>query len=124
MPKLPAILLVLLALLRPVDPAVAQQDATGGRACPGIMQSLFEQRFSNQVQRYAFDQAMLEPFVELWRSARRPDLPLRPERVTVYALPGLPFLVGYQHGDCVIAFLAVERQRLLQLLRPQIGWSV
>ena len=48
----------------------------------------------------------------------------RPEKVTVYALPGLPFLVGYQNGDCVIAFLAVERQRLLQLLRPQIGWSV
>jgi hypothetical protein len=121
--KLLAIVLVLMALLCPVDPAVAQQDTTR-RACPGITLSLFEQRFPDQVQRYAFDQAMLDPFVELWRSARRPDLPLRPERVTVYALPGLPFLIGYQHGDCVIAFLAVERQRLLQLLRPQIGWSV
>jgi hypothetical protein len=123
MPKLLAIVLVLLALLCPVDPAVAQQDTTG-RACPGIMLSLFEQRFPDQVQRYAFDHAMLEPFVQLWRSARRPDLPLSPERVTVYALPGLPYLIGYQHGDCVIAFLAIERQRLLQLLRPQIGWPV
>ena len=123
MPKPLAMVLVLTALLCPIHPAVAQQDTTR-RACPGITLSLFEQRFPDQVQRYAFDQAMLEPFVELWRSARRPDLPLRLERVTVYALPGLPFLIGYQHGDCVIAFLAVERQRLLQLLRPQIGWSV
>ena len=67
-----------------------------GRACPGITLSLFEQRFPEQVRRYAFDRAMLEPFVQLWHAARRPDLPLRPERVTVYALPGLPFLIGYQ----------------------------
>ena len=65
--------------------------------------SLFEQRFPQPVQRYAFDHAMLEPFVELWQSGQRPDLPLRPERVTVYALPGQPFLIGYQSGDCVIA---------------------
>jgi hypothetical protein len=88
------------------------------------MVSLFEQRVPDRIQRYAFDRAMLEPFVQLWHATRRPDLPLRPEKVTVYALPGLPFLVGYQTGDCVIAFLTIERQRLLQLLRPQIGWSV
>ena len=53
-----------------------------------------------------------------------PDLPVRPERVTVYAVPGHPFLVGYQSGDCMIAFLAVDRQRLLQWLRPRLGWSI
>ena len=123
MPRLLASTLMLLVLLRPDAPAIAEVEGASS-TCPGIMVSLFEQRVPDQIQRYAFERAMLEPFVQLWHAARRPDLPLRPEKVTVYALPGLPFLVGYQTGDCVIAFLTVERQRLLQLLRPQIGWSV
>ena len=122
MPRLLAGALLLLALLRPVDPAVAQ--ATAARACPGVAASLFEQQFPGRVQRYAFDHAMLEPFVQLWHAAQRPDLPVRPERVTVYAVPGHPFLVGYQSGDCMIAVLAVERQRLLQWLRPRLGWAI
>jgi hypothetical protein len=65
---------------------------------------------------------MLEPFLQLWQAGHRPDLPLPLERVTVYALPGQPFLIGYQSGQCVIAFLAIDRQRLLKVLRPQIGW--
>ncbi len=85
---------------------------------------MFEQRIPDQVQRYEFDHAMLEPFVQLWHAAQRPDLPVRPERVTVYAVPGHPFLVGYENGDCMIAFLAVDRQRLLQWLRPRLGWSI
>jgi hypothetical protein len=123
MSRLLASALVLSALLGPSDPATAKA-VEASRACPGIAVSLFEQRVPEQIHRYAFDRTMLEPFVQLWRAARRPDLPLRPDRVTVYALPGQPFLIGYERGDCVIAFLAVERQRLLQLLRPRIGWSV
>ena len=123
MPNLRASALVLLALLCPVEPAVAQ-PAPATRACPGIAISRFEQRIPDQVQRYEFDHAMLEPFVELWHAARRPDLPVRPERVTVYAVPGRPFLIGYESGDCMLAFLAVERQRLLQWLRPRLGWSI
>ena len=123
MSRLLASALILLALLGPSDPATAKA-VEASRACPGIAISLFEQRVPEEIHRYAFDRTMLEPFVQLWHAARRPDLPLRPERVTVYALPGQPFLIGYEHGDCVIAFLAVERQRLLQLLRPRIGWSV
>lgn len=98
--------------------------AAGRPACPGIALDLFERRFPEQVRRYAFDHAMLEPFVDLWRSGRRPALPIRPERVTVYALPGQPYLVGYQNGKCVIAFLAVERGRLWRWLRPHLGWTV
>jgi len=123
MSKLLASALVPLALLGLFSPAAAE-PARASRACPGIEISLFEQRVPEQIHRYAFDRTMLEPFVQLWHATRRPDLPLRPEKVTVYALPGQPFLIGYQHGDCVMAFLAVERQRLLQLLRPRIGWSV
>jgi hypothetical protein len=33
-------------------------------------------------------------------------------------------LIGYESGGCMIAFLAVERQRLLQWLRPRLGWSI
>jgi hypothetical protein len=121
MPKMLAIALALVALLRSTDVATAAQ-APGRPGCPGIVASLFEARFPHPVERYAFDHARLEPFLQLWQSGHRPDLPLPLERVTVYALPGQPFLVGYQSGDCVIAFLAIDRQRLIKLLRPTIGW--
>ena len=123
MPKLRASALVLLALLCPVGSAIAQPPSVAP-ACPGIAISSFEQRIPDQVQRYGFQRAMLEPFVQLWHAAQRPDLPIRPERVTVYAVPGHPFLVGYESGDCMIAFLAVDRQRLLEWLRPRLGWSI
>jgi hypothetical protein len=123
MPKLLAFILPAVALLAFAGPANGG-EVRPAHACPGIVTSLFEQRFPDQVQRYAFDDTMVEPFVELWASARRPALPLPTERVTVYSLPGRPFLVGYQHGDCVIAFLAIGRDQLLQLLRPRLGWPV
>ena len=84
----------------------------------------FEQRFPKPVARFAFEHAMLEPFVELWQSGQRPALPVQPERVTVYALPGKPLVIGFMSGECVIALLTVERQRLWQWLRPRLGWSV
>ena len=121
MPKTLALALTLVTLLRSGEVAAAP-EAPAHPACPGIVQSLFEARFTDQVERYAFDHGMLEPFLQLWHAAHRPDLPLPLERVTVYALPGQPFLIGYQSGDCVIAFLAIDRQRLLKLLRPRIGW--
>ncbi len=123
MPFLRASALVFLALLCRVDPAIGE-PATVARACPGIAISMFEQRIPDQVQRYEFDRAMLEPFVQLWHAAQRPDLPVRPEKVMVYAVPGHPFLIGYESGDCMIAFLAVDRQHLLQWLRPRLGWPV
>jgi hypothetical protein len=96
---------------------------TSGRLCPGLTVARFEQRFPAPVQRFAFEHALLDPFVELWRAGRRPTLPLPLERVTVYALPGKPLVIGYQSGDCVIALLTLERQRLWQWLRPHVGWS-
>ena len=123
MSKMRASALGLLALFCQVDPARAQAPSVI-HACPGIAISSFERRIPDQVQRYEFDHAMLEPFVQLWHAAQRPDLPVHPERVTVYAVPGRPLLVGYESGDCMIAFLAVERQRLLQWLRPRLGWPI
>ena len=122
MPNLRAGALALLALSCPVE-SVAQ-PASMADACPGIAISSFERRIPEQIQRYEFHRAMLEPFVQLWHAAQRPDLPMRPERVTVYAAPGRPLLVGYERGDCMIAFLAVERQRLLQWLRPRLGLPI
>ena len=121
MPKMLALALTVVMLLHSGEVA-ATLEAPAHPACPGIARSAFEARFPHQVERYAFDHAMLEPFLQLWQAGRRPDLPLPLERVTVYALPGQPFLIGYQSGECVIAFLAVERQRLLKVLRPRIGW--
>lgn len=96
----------------PVEPA----------ACRGVPAPLFEARIPEQVHRYAFDGKMLQPFLKLWQTARRPQLSASLERVTVYAVPGRPYLVGYQNQGCMIAFLAVERQQFWRWLRPQIGW--
>lgn len=121
MPKMLAIALTLAALLRAAE-VTAAPEAPVGAVCPGIARSLFEARFPHQVGRIAFDHGMLEPFLQLWQAGHRPDLPLPLERVTVYDVPGRPLLIGYQSGECVIAFLAIDRQRLLTLLRPRIGW--
>ena len=83
-----------------------------------------EQRFPKPVERFALEQAMLDPFVELWRSGERPRLPMPPESVTVYAVPGKPLVIGFMSGDCVIALLTVERQRFWQWLRSRLGWFV
>jgi hypothetical protein len=123
MSKLLASTLLVSTLLFAGAPARAEPEA-GTRLCPGITVARFEQRFPQPVERFAFEQAMLDPFVELWRAAQRPALPVRPERVTVYALPGKPLVIGYQAGDCVIALLTVERQRFWQWLRPRFGWAV
>ena len=121
MPKMLALTLTVVMLLHSGEVS-ATLEAPAHPACPGIARSAFEARFPHQVERYAFDHGMLEPFLQLWQAGHRPDLPLPLERVTVYALPGQPFLIGYQSGECVIAFLAIERQRLLKVLRPRIGW--
>jgi hypothetical protein len=121
MPKMLALAMTLVMLLYSGEVAAAP-ETRAHPACPGIVQSAFEARFPHRVERYAFDREMLEPFLQLWHGGHRPDLPLPLERVTVYALPGQPFLIGYQSGECVIAFLAIDRQRLLKVLRPRIGW--
>jgi hypothetical protein len=104
--------------------AAGAQPETGMRLCPGITVAMFEQRFPQPMERFAFEHAMLDPFVELWQAGHRPALPVRPERVTIYAVPGKPLVIGYQAGDCVIGLLAVERQRFWQWLRPRFGWAV
>ena len=91
--------------------------------CAGAPVQPFERRLSEQVRRFAFDGAMLEPFLRLWQSGDRPDLPRSPESVTVYALPGKPYVVGYEHEGCMIAFLAVPHRELWHWLRPRLGWS-
>lgn len=120
MSKVMGALLLLLAGAIAADPTAAEGGRNG--VCRGMPAIAFERRFPEQMQRYAFDGKLLKPFIRLWQATRRPDLPTSPERVTVYALPGHPYLVGYQSQGCLIAFLAVQRQKLWSLLRPQIGW--
>lgn len=114
-------LLVSMLLLTALPARGAPEAAA--RLCPGITVARFEQRFPEPVQRFAVEHALLDPFVELWRAGKRPTLPLPLERVTVYALPGKPLVIGYQSGDCMIALLTVDRQRLWQWLRPRVGWT-
>jgi hypothetical protein len=123
MSKLIASALLVSILLLGAEPARSQPQPEA-RLCPGLSVAGLEQRFPKPVERFALERAMLDPLVELWQSGRRPALPMRPESVTVYALPGKPLVIGFMSGDCVIALLTVERQRLWQWLRPRLGWSV
>ncbi len=123
MSKLPASIVLISALLFTAAPLRAQPDP-GARVCRGLSVARFEERFPQPVARFAIEHAMLDPFVELWQSSRRPALPVRPERVTVYVLPGKPLVIGYQSGDCVIGLLTVERQHFWEWLRPRFGWAI
>jgi hypothetical protein len=123
MPRLLAIALLISITTIPSGRLAAEQDAAR-EMCPGIAVALFEQRLPSQVRRYEFEHGLLKPFLELWQSGRRPALPTKPERVMVYSMPGHPILIGYQSGTCVIASLAVDRERLWRWLGPRIGWTI
>ncbi len=120
--------LVLVAFLIAVTTskgAVAQEELKPeGPSCPGLPVSHFESRFPEKIKRLTFDDTMLETFVELWKAGARPDLPKRPERVVIYALPGLPLIIGYQEQRCMIAYLAIDSKVLWRWLRQHLGWNV
>lgn len=123
MPRLLAIaLLISIASIAPAALAAEQQAAR--EVCPGMAVALFEQRLPSQARRYAFEEGLLKPFVELWHVSGRPELPAGLERVMVYSVPGHPLLIGYQSGACVIASLSVDRERLWRWLGPRIGWTI
>lgn len=117
--RLQAVILVLLALWPGASPAI---EPGVPRPCRGMATAIFEQRFPAQVRHFDFDHDMVESFLRIWRSAKRPALPAAPESVRVYALPDRPYLVGFQRAGCVIALLTVERQALWRWLRPRLGW--
>jgi hypothetical protein len=123
MSKLLAIALLISITSTPTARLLADQERAT-EICPGIAVALFERRLPSEARRYEFEHALLKPLVELWHSGRRPALPARPERVMVYAVPGHPFLIGYQSGACVIASLSVDRDRLWRWLGPRIGWTI
>ena len=123
MSRLLAIALLISATSLPAARLAAEQEVVR-EICPGIAVASFEQRLPSRVRRYAFEDALLKPFVELWHSGRRPALPASPERVMVYSVPGHPFLIGYQSGACMIASLSVDRERLWRWLGPRIGWTI
>jgi hypothetical protein len=104
--------------LRPIVP---KRD-NGFGVCAGAPVQPFERRLSEQIRRFAFDGALLEPFLRLWQSGDRPDLPMPTESVIVYAAPGKPYVVGYERQGCIIAFLAVTHHELWRWLRPSVGW--
>jgi hypothetical protein len=123
MSKLVASALLVSTLLFAAAPARSQPEPKA-RLCPGLTVARLEQRFPKPVERFALEQAMLDPFVELWRSGERRAMPMPPESVTVYAVPGKPLVIGFMSGDCVIALLTVERQRFSQWLRSRLAWFV
>jgi hypothetical protein len=102
----------------PLDPG--RDDEAG--VCARSAVTPFERRLPEQVRRFVFDGAMLEPFLRLWQSGDRPELPMSPESVIVYAAPGRPYVVGYERQGCMIALLAVQYQELWHWLRPSVGW--
>jgi len=123
MPKHLALALLISTAAIPTAHLAAEQE-TRKEGCLGVAVNAFEQRLPQHARRYPVERSLLKPFVDLWRSGRRPALPATLERVMIYSVPGHPFLIGYQSGSCLLATLAVARERLLQWLGPRIGWSI
>lgn len=118
------LMIALLAALMIPKVLLANTEATSDAAsCPGLPISLFESRFPPKFKRLTFGDAMMDTFVELWKAGARPELPKQPERVVIYALPGLPMIIGYQERHCVIAYLAIDSTVLWRWLGQHLGWS-
>ncbi len=120
--------LVMVALVAAILIARPTMAETGiedtGSSCPGLSVGHFEDRFPDQVRRLTLNDAMLHTFIELWNAGARPALPAQPERIVIYALPGLPLIIGYQKRHCIIAYLAVDSTVLWRWLGPRLGWRV
>lgn len=118
-------MILLFAALLTSKSAIAQAPATSeSSSCPGLPVSLFESRFPTEFKRLAMTDDLVEPFVEFWKAGSRPDFPRRPERVVLYALPGLPLIIGYQERHCIIGYLAVDSAVLWRWLQRHLGWMV
>lgn len=123
MPRLMTV--AFLILLMTSENATAQEaPKTQSSSCPGLPVSHFESRFPEKIKRLTFDDTMLQTLVDLWKAGARPDLPKPPERVVIYALPGLPLIIGYQERHCIIAYLAIDSDDLRRWLRHRLGWKV
>ena len=122
MPRI--VMVAFLITMTTSEGAFAQNEMESeSSSCPGLPISQFESRFPKKIKRLTFDSAMLETFVELWKAGARPGLPKTPERVVIYALPGLPLIIGYQERNCIIAYLAIESEVLWRWLHHRIGWN-
>jgi len=113
----------LAALIMPKSSFANTEATSDAVSCPGLPISLFESRFPPKFKRLTFGNAMKDTFVELWKAGARPELPKAPERVVIYALPGLPMIIGYQERHCIIAYLAIDSTVLWRWLGQHLGWS-
>ena len=121
MSKLIASALLVSILLLGAEPAAASDEA---RLCPGLSVAGLEQRFPKPVEALRPRAGDARPAGRALAVRPAPAaLPMRPERVTVYACRR-PVVIGFMSGDCVIALLRSSRQRFLRWLRPQLGWSI
>lgn len=122
MPRL--VMVAILAALLTSKGTIADVHPDSQKAsCHGLPISHFESRFPAKIKRVTFNNAMLETFIELWKEGSRPDLPQRPERVVIYALPDLPLIIGYQERHCIIAYLAIDSAVLSRWLQQHLGWN-
>ncbi|MGI9452657.1 MAG: hypothetical protein ACR2QH_18745 [Geminicoccaceae bacterium] len=118
-------MIALFAALQTSEGTTAQPAASAENAsCLGLPVSHFESKFPTGVRRLPLNDNMIEPFVDFWKAGSRPDFPKQPERVVLYALPGLPLVIGYQERHCVIAYLAVDSAVLWRWLQRHLGWKV
>jgi len=116
-------LALLAALLTPKGTMAKTDLPSDTTVCPGLPISHFESRFPAEFKRLTFDSFMLDTFVQLWKSGARPELPKRPERVVIYALPELPLIIGFQEKNCIIAYLAIDSTVLWRWLQQHLGWN-
>ena len=115
---------VITVMVLAMTASLAAEGDDKDRACQGLSIVRFESRLPATVRRLTITSAMLGPFVELWKTGARPALPNRPERVVIYALPDLPFIVGYEKNGCIIAYLTIDSADLWRWLRPRLGWRI
>jgi hypothetical protein len=92
--------------------------------CVGLSVGEFERSLPADIGRVSFEQPMIGPFVDFWNADARPDLPFRPERVTLYAPPGINLMIGFERRRCVFAVLTVDGALLWRWLQPRIGWQI
>lgn len=119
---MPRTLVAALCIALTLTASDARANTPARAMCPGMRADLIEQKLSREIRRFAFEGQMLTPFLELWRAGRRPVFSAQPERVNVWAVPKHPYIVGFERSGCILAFLKVDRRKLWQALRVQIGW--
>lgn len=110
-----------LLLTLTATPAAAAGDADGiPTVCGGTEIARLDRVLPDDTRRFRLAAEMVAPVSRLFAANAR----VRPDNITVYALPGLPLVLALQRAGCVVGLMQMTRSEFYRALDQRLGPTV